>query len=231
MLTVPNLTNIQEEVETFATGFNQLIGEERTKIYGGRFWDYYMAFKHGDFTPNDVVLDIGGGFSHFMVFLTQHIKQGIIVDNASWTWPVPTFWDWYKTLFDYDVFLAGKLSVVIQNAEELPFQNNWFDKVVSFSALEHFGKHNDSKAALEIRRVLKQGGYFLGTVDFNAYTELPAVEGNPYCYTYQSFLERVIRPSELILYGSSREVAGLADFNPDNNNQNYVSALFFKLVK
>lgn len=228
MLLIPPQYEMEDikQLDTFRAGFNEAIGEDVVNLFqGNRYWDYMMGFIQGDFNDEDIVLDIGGGFSHFMVYLAPYIKAGIIIDNASFTWTDPTFWDWYKTLFEYPVFRSGKLSVLIWDAVSLPFPNNFFTKVVSFSALEHFGKENDTAAAQEIWRVLKPNGLFTGTVDFNLMTENPSVDGNPYTYTYESFFRRIIKPSGLKLCDR------FEPFKDNSNRVDYVSTLFFKLAK
>jgi SAM-dependent methyltransferase len=47
-------------------------------------------------------------------------------------------------------------------AERLPFQENWFDLVVSVGVMEHF--LDDNAATSEIRRVLKPGGNYLALI-------------------------------------------------------------------
>jgi ubiquinone/menaquinone biosynthesis C-methylase UbiE len=54
----------------------------------------------------------------------------------------------------------GSLSAV-------PFADNTFDFVVASEVLEHLKSEEMPKAIQEINRVLKKGGYFVGTVPFN----------------------------------------------------------------
>jgi SAM-dependent methyltransferase len=44
---------------------------------------------------------------------------------------------------------------------KLPFENNYFDMVIAAAVLEHVEEKELSNVLLEIRRVLKPGGYFL----------------------------------------------------------------------
>ncbi|CAD6490160.1 MAG: Ubiquinone/menaquinone biosynthesis C-methyltransferase UbiE [Candidatus Argoarchaeum ethanivorans] len=55
----------------------------------------------------------------------------------------------------------------VGSAEELPYDSNMFDKVVSVCALEHFA--NDEKALKEMNRVLKPNGILVLTVDSFTY--------------------------------------------------------------
>jgi SAM-dependent methyltransferase len=51
-------------------------------------------------------------------------------------------------------------------AEHLPFADGTFDAVIASEVLEHLDKDNCIQAISEILRVLKPGGYFLGTVPY-----------------------------------------------------------------
>jgi len=55
----------------------------------------------------------------------------------------------------------------VGNANRLPYNSNYFDKVVSVCALEHF--ENDEKALEEMYRVLKSNGVLVLTVDSFTY--------------------------------------------------------------
>jgi SAM-dependent methyltransferase len=48
--------------------------------------------------------------------------------------------------------------------EEIPFPDNSFDVVIMSEVLEHLGDESLNKALLEVDRVLKQDGKFIGTV-------------------------------------------------------------------
>lgn len=51
-------------------------------------------------------------------------------------------------------------------AEHLPFENGAFDAVIASEVLEHLDEVNCKQAITEILRVLKPGGYFIGTVPY-----------------------------------------------------------------
>ena len=51
-------------------------------------------------------------------------------------------------------------------AEHLPFEDGSFDAVIASEVLEHLESDNCHQAISEIRRVLKPGGYFIGTVPY-----------------------------------------------------------------
>ena len=55
----------------------------------------------------------------------------------------------------------------VGNAEDLPYQDGYFDKVVCSSSLEHF--KDDIKALKEMNRVLKPNGVVVLTTDSFAY--------------------------------------------------------------
>lgn len=68
-------------------------------------------------------------------------------------------------------YLAKRLNVAAEfevgNAEDLPYQDGYFDKVVCSCSLEHFD--DDIKALKEMYRVLKPGGSIVLTVDSFTY--------------------------------------------------------------
>lgn len=52
------------------------------------------------------------------------------------------------------------------SAEELPFENDSFEAIIASEVLEHLDSESCHQAASEIRRTLKPGGYFIGTVPY-----------------------------------------------------------------
>ena len=75
--------------------------------------------------------------------------------------------DMSEDAIDYARYLSKRVKIVCQfqvgNAEHLPYPDGYFDKIVCSSSLEHF--HDDGKALTEMRRVLKQNGSVVLTVD------------------------------------------------------------------
>ena len=66
-------------------------------------------------------------------------------------------------------FIAKKIDVELKVSKmtDMPFADNEFDVVVATEVLEHAGEVELKKGLQEIRRVLKDGGVFLGTVPAN----------------------------------------------------------------
>jgi len=196
---------------------------------GFRHWDSAMIEKMGNFQPSDIVADIGGGRSYLLPFLSSRIALGYIIDLGV-TGKITTYRDWYKTYFCLDSFLDGKFVTLRVDARELPFKDDYLDKVITVSAFEHFDMEctndpdGDIKAAIEVFRTLKPGGLFLGTVDFNPYTERP--KGTTRAYTYNSFEKRIMEPAGFELYGGYKRY----DFGQLNTDY-IVQPLFFVLVK
>jgi SAM-dependent methyltransferase len=58
----------------------------------------------------------------------------------------------------------GGAHTVVANAEDLPFEDNTFDVAIMDAVLEHIP--DASKAFVEVARVLKPGGIFIGYVAF-----------------------------------------------------------------
>lgn len=88
----------------------------------------------------------------------------------------------------------SKCHFSVANAESLPFDDDFFDGVISSSALEHFT--NDETALNEIKRVLKPNGNIVMTVDSLSYPiteDLKVIHKEKYgvekYYSYQSLNE------------------------------------------
>jgi ubiquinone/menaquinone biosynthesis C-methylase UbiE len=100
-----------------------------------------------------------------------------------------------------------------QDARQLRYPDNYFDRVYAISVLEHIEEEGDSKAMREIARVLKPGGlccltvpfadhYRESTIDREIYFKKP-VDGQPVFYERhydrESLKRRLILPSGLSL--------------------------------
>jgi SAM-dependent methyltransferase len=216
------------EVKRINSAYLSLVGMKHIKTCATRGWDYAAIEKNGNFSEKDIVLDVGCAASYLGLYLLRFVQKVYGIDDiqnggfATWSEP------WVKSLDDYEEYKKGRFVFHDQNAATLPFADEYFDKVVTVSALEHFRGHDDTLCSREVARVLKPGGLFLGTVDYNAATEFPKGRSSA-CrtYTYQAFTRRILNPSRLALVGTDF-VAAL----PVPPSVSYLaSALFFCLQK
>ena len=105
----------------------------------------------GDFRKSDVVLDIGSGDGYWTNYF------GKFCSNITGVEPYQEHLNIAKKNY------SGNCSFTLGSAENLEFDSNSFDKVISVCTFEHL--YNDAVAFSEINRVLKPGGKLLATVD------------------------------------------------------------------
>lgn len=194
-----------------------------------RTWDYGAILHYGNFQKDDIVVDIGGGASYFFIYLTKFVKECWCVDPLRPAWNVNEAL--LQSLGHYQAYTEGRARIHVQNARKLPFPDNSVDTIITCSAMEHFENEDDIRCAEEIYRVLKPGGLFLGTVDYNIFSEyFPEKYGEARVYTYHSFMDRIYTPSKLTLTGPDF----LKDYAiPEMTEENkyIIGTLFFRLRK
>lgn len=88
---------------------------------------------------------------------------------------------------------ADKLSMELikASAENIPFEDEYFDVVCSFNSIDHV-KYLD-KSAKEITRVLKKGGLFLLIVDVHSMSQLTEPQK-----IYWNFIEKYFPGLEVL---------------------------------
>jgi len=96
---------------------------------------------------NTKILDVGCGISSILHFIDGK-KYGID--------PLASM---YKRLYSY----PNDIDIRTATAEEIPFDNEFFDVVFCSNVLDHVT--NPNKSVNEIHRVLKNNGYFVLTVE------------------------------------------------------------------
>jgi SAM-dependent methyltransferase len=69
----------------------------------------------------------------------------------------------YDGVINIDVIKFDNVDIVAKNSE-LPFENNYADKIMSIAVLEHSAEYD--KAIIEMHRVLKQDGEILVAIPF-----------------------------------------------------------------
>jgi SAM-dependent methyltransferase len=138
-------------------------------FHNHRPWEYQKVFVHGDFRPDDVVLDTGAMHTYFCIYVSQFVRQIYATDNFYWA--RRSYMSTQK-LFSPDEWARyveakgdGRLRAEEADLTRLPYPDGTFDKVLCISTIEHVAE--DGQAMVELGRVLKRGGRLLLTTEFN----------------------------------------------------------------
>ncbi len=100
------------------------------------------------------ILDVGGGTGHYTFWLKEQAHEVHLVD------PVRFNIDEAKKQAQKGKHIPD--SIVLAEARELPFENNYFDMVLLMGPLYHLTRKAEREEALkESLRVLKKGGLLL----------------------------------------------------------------------
>jgi SAM-dependent methyltransferase len=133
-----------------------------------RPWDFDLVFKYGDFKKFDNVLEVGALLSYFSIKLSPLVNSIRVTDSFAWGNRRYMGHDGIDSAVEWaDKIKRGGNNLVVEtaDAQNLPYFNESFEKVVCISVIEHV--ENDSKAMSEMMRVLKPGGRLLLTTEYN----------------------------------------------------------------
>lgn len=138
--------------------------------------------------PKTKVLELGCGTGHWTEFL---IKKGFEV----------TAGDISKAMLEIAKSKRLNAEIIEINSENIPFEDNSFDLVVSITMLEFV--HNQSKVIEEVKRVLKPGGWFiLGSL--NALSVIGKNSSNDSTFKDAKFLTESEIVEKLSIIGETR---------------------------
>lgn len=93
----------------------------------------------------DNVLEIGCGSGHLLKVLSNYFRECCGIDSS-------------KKMIELAQKKDSRFKLIVGNAEELPYRDEYFDYVVSHTTFHHL---NQKKATEEVKRVLKRGGKFV----------------------------------------------------------------------
>jgi len=154
--------------------------DERVKNYYNTVWEattsYFKLIDYnmiGEVDINDKdVLNLGCGFP------IDEIKYFNVV--KSWT-----AIDFSEGIIDKcnEIFISDKLKFVFGDIRDMPFLDESFDVVLSFSTIDHV-HDNRKKVHSEVRRVLRKNGFYLITVPNFLFFEVKEVTDFGYEYRY-----------------------------------------------
>lgn len=148
-------------------------------INASRSWEYFLAAKLIDYGPDDVVLDVGAYNTYFCNYLAKKIKKVYAIDNFYWAkrdyvvkeHRMPTPEQWITK-----VQSSGDKNLIIekQDLSRLTYPDNYFDKVIAISVIEHLV--DDWLGLREIKRVLKDKGSLVITTEMHLTHYQPYIE-------------------------------------------------------
>ena len=119
-----------------------LIAPVYEKIISGADKTFSILTKIGDFEECDKILDLGGGTGRVSRLFVKKVKEVVVLDASL------GMVESCKKHQD--------ISCVLGKAENIPFGDGYFDKVIIIDAFHHF--QDQEKAVREIRRVLRKNG-------------------------------------------------------------------------
>ena len=161
-----------QQKQTVRNVYQELAAEYDERIPGTtnadkRFTDAEMAFVTTKMTSADDVLDMGCGTGRFTLPLAQHAKKVTGLDASA-------------AMIEQARSKAQQQGLTIDfheaDMEQLPFEDQSFDVVVSMLALMHIPLASRQKVFLEASRVLRPGGRLLVSVKNSLFERLSPVD-------------------------------------------------------
>ncbi len=126
-------------------------------LHWSRQGEWPWILKHADLQPYHRVLDAGSGWSVLKFALAKRCQSVVAMELD------PAFMA--KAQYTIDGLGFGdRITQVQGDVCKIPFPDNWFDRVVCCSVIEHMPS-DWAQATRELIRVLKPGGRLLLTMD------------------------------------------------------------------
>lgn len=168
-----------------------------------RYWEYPWVITNSHLVRRMKILDVGSGWSLFPMYLAKHGHHVDATDINK------------EQMTKISPFLARiqkvEINYRVQNATQLDYANDTFDRVFCISTLEHIeeeivnGQHVnyhsrnlDIIAISEMLRVLRQGGLLVITVD---YSENPSDKRS---YRLRDIYKRLLYPYQYLLLNNDK---------------------------
>jgi ubiquinone/menaquinone biosynthesis C-methylase UbiE len=118
-----------------------------------RFWhaNKLLLLKTiGDFKSTDIILDAGCGSGNIVIGLSGQVKKAVGIDSN-------------KEALNFAKERVSKLKIknielLNENLQKIPFERNYFDKIILFEVVEHLSTKEYKRILAEAYRVLKPTG-------------------------------------------------------------------------
>ena len=182
-----------------------------------RRFEYPWAYYATPLDPSIKAVDLGGGLSGFPFVLSKEGVDITIVDPFYQYGPTDDYAGTTPAQLVAEMNAAFGTKVQLSHAtlEDAKLESSSVDRVYCISALEHFPDEARSSVARELRRVLKVGGMFVGTIDLFLNTEPFTTRKQNEFGTNMSVRSFVEEAGLELVYGDPRELAGYGAFDPD----------------
>ncbi len=127
----------------------KLLGKSKYAIHPKHLIKCQNLWYQNEIKKNDMVLDLGCGNGQHSIKIAKECKRIIALDHNIKQLIIAK-----NTAKDLDIKNIEFLSYNLE--KKLPFNNNYFDKILCLDILEHL--NNQKNCLLEIKRILKPRG-------------------------------------------------------------------------
>ena len=126
----------------------------------GKLWECEQLIDSLELKGNEQVLDVGCGRGLFLIAAAKRLNSGKAFGVDIWQTEDQSGNDPRVTQRNAEVErVESRIDIRNGDARKLPFQDKWFDVIVSSLALHNiYNKEERTKALSEIVRTLKPGG-------------------------------------------------------------------------
>jgi SAM-dependent methyltransferase len=155
--------------------------EKANSFMAPKMYEMTKMFEGIKFNKNETILDLGCGEGSLLFMLSKYVKKGVGVEILP------------HCVKDANLKaqeLKGKMNTQFycQKLEEIKFPVNTFDKVVSFSVIEHIP--NYLEIFEETYNILKPGGQFIISVDSFSHFDEAQKKNHKKRFEVEKYFER-----------------------------------------
>ena len=179
----------------FILGIKRMMSKEGlSRIINGieyfRCLEDPLAFNNLKLERRLKLLDIGSSNTIFPLFVCS---KGLKV------WATDVDDCVLRLRYDAEKLRITDFTTEIQDARNMSYPDNYFDRISALSTLEHIPNDGDTMAIKEMSRVLKSGGVMAITIPYGSFEEKRQryVSYFQRVYDKEDIYERLIKPSRL----------------------------------
>jgi SAM-dependent methyltransferase len=158
------------------------LGSSTNSIRNGDMLSFHYSLALDFLSKNDVILDIACGLGYGTDIISQNCIniRGADIDEVS--------------LFEAKKAFPN-LEFLLEDCTKSSFENNFFDKILSFETIEHV---DPLKYFKELKRILKVNGYLILSTPQNAIGEVPINPHHNIEYDLNTLIELAKKYFEII---------------------------------